>query len=430
MNYYQLLGVAQNASMDQISRAYINVCKRYKSTLNYGPDISFETVNAAYKVLSDPEARQLYDDSLITEETNIRNDTVTVAASTEAATQGDWLSKDYTDIKEWVYDFRIPSRPSFVSPVENTFSAPLSNTQRSNTTRQAKSTESVAAASKTHKISMVLWILFAFTIGIPMGTAFLTSFHMDAAMALSYSVIGACAFSIACLKTSPAESASVSKNVRSRRNYSAPTKKIYQNLTPAARRNLMDADFALKCKIWGMPGILDDAIGKFGQHNVDLGAAGEELTAKMLEDLLKIPGTRIFHGLKFPGSTTADVDHAIINGDKIVFIDSKMWAGAHYTWVHPDTIGRVRRKEFKKIHTNFPAAVGYLSQTFSKQQVIAMTIIHSNNRYRVSFDNSRASNVTLTNAPDAIRIIGDWFAKDLTGRIDLDSMQKLEYQLK
>lgn len=410
MNYYRLLGVAQNASMDQISRAYIDVCKRYKSTLNYGPDISFETVNAAYKVLADSETRRLYDDSLIMKETKARKNTATVTASNESAIEGDWSSKDYSDIKEWVYDFRIPSTET--------------------TTRQVKSTESVAATSETNKTPMSLWILFAFIVGIPMGTVFLTSLRVDAAMALSSSIIGACAFSIACLKPNLAESASVSKNVRPRHNRSAPTKKVYQNLTPAARRNLMDADFALKCKIWGMPGILDDAVGKFGQHNVDLGTAGEELTAKMLENLLKIPGTRIFHGLKFPGSTTADVDHAIINGDKIVFIDSKMWVGAHYTWVYPDTIGRVSRKEFKKIHTNFPAAVGYLSQTFSKQHVMAMTIIHSNNRYRASFDNSRASNVTLTNGPDAIHIIGDWFAKDLTGKIDLDSMQKLEYQLK
>jgi hypothetical protein len=107
-----------------------------------------------------------------------------------------------------------------------------------------------------------------------------------------------------------------------------------------------------------------------------------------------------------------------------------MWVGAHYRWVRYDTIGRLRHKEFKEIHTNFPAAVVYLSQTFSKQQVKAMIIIHSNNRSRVSFDNSRASNVTLTNGQDAIRAIGNWFSKDLTGMIDLDTMHKLEYQLK
>lgn len=427
MNYYQLLGVAQNASMDQIGRAYINVCKRYKSTINYGPDISFETVNAAYKVLTNSETRRQYDDSLIVEETKVRQNTVTVAVSADSKIDEDWSSKDYSEIKEWVYDFRTPTNPIFALPAGDTSSY---SAQGSKTIRQVKSIAPTVAASNTHRIVMSLVIFFAFTIGIPMGTALLTAIRMNATMALSCSFLAACVFSIACLKTSPAASASVSKNVRPRNNYAAPTKKIYQNLTPAARRNLMDGEFALKCKIWGMPGILDDAVNKFGQHNVDLGTAGEELTAKMLEDLLKIPGTRIFHGLKFPGSTTADVDHAIINGDKVVFIDSKMWSGAHYTWVYPDTIGRVSSKEFKKIHTNFPAAVGYLSQTFSKQQVMAMTIIHSNNRYRVSFDNSRASNVTLTNGPDAIRVIGDWFSKDLTGKIDLNSMQKLEYQLK
>jgi hypothetical protein len=38
--------------------------------------------------------------------------------------------------------------------------------------------------------------------------------------------------------------------------------------------------------------------------------------------------------------------------------------------------------------------------------------------------------VQLTSGQDAIRDIGNWFSKDLTGKIDLNAMQKLEYQLK
>jgi hypothetical protein len=427
MNHYQLLGVAHNANMDQISRAYINLCKRHKPTISYGPEISFEMVHAAYKVLSDAESRLLYDASLVPKDSNLQKNTVPVSDSSESVVEGEWVTKDYSGVKEWVHDSRTPVKPSITAPVSED-AVPLLATGRA-IRDNPKYSKARKTSPKGHKFLIVLLICFAF-MGIPAGTGFFMTLGMQAAVAGSFSLLAACLFSIACLKTSPSASASGTKNAGKRRNYRAPNQKIYQNLTPAMRRNLMDADFALRCKIWGMPGVLDDAVEKFGQHNIDLGTAGEELTAKMLEELLKIPGTRIFHGLKFPGSKNADVDHVIVNGNKIVFIDSKMWVGAHYRWVRYDTIGRLRRKEFKEIHTNFPAAVVYLSQTFSKQQVKAMTIIHPNNHSRVSFDNSRASTVSLTNGQDAIREIGNWFSKDLTGMIDLDTMHKLEYQLK
>jgi hypothetical protein len=429
MNHYQLLGIARNADSDQISQAYINLCKRYKSILNYGPDISFEMVQAAYKTLSDAESRRLYDGSLVIQDSKIQKNTVAVASVSESVIEGEWASKDYSGIKEWIHDFRIPDKPVFAQTADESFaraSAPVVNRKVDYRKPPTIQTEK---PSTSHKALMALLIFFAF-LGIPAGAAFFTGLGLNSALAALYSLLGACVFSIACLKTSPANSVPTAKDVRKRRAYQNSNPKVQPNLTPAMRRNLMDAGFALKCKIWGMPGVLDDAVEKFGQHNVDLGTAGEELTAKLLEDLLTIPGTRIFHGLKFPGSQTADVDHAVINGDKIVFIDSKMWVGAHYKWVRPDTIGRARRKEFKEIHTNFPEAVRHLSQTFSKQQIMAMTIIHSNNNSHISFDNSNSSGVLLANGQDAIRDIGSWFSKDLTGKIDLNAMQKLEYQLK
>lgn len=426
MDYYQLFGIAHNSSMNQISQAYISLCKRYnKVTGKFGhQEFSFEMVQAAYKTLSDADSRRLYDESLIAKDQILQDNVVPVAQSNSVVAENEWESKDYIEIKEWVYDFRVPDRPRFASSVETT---PIHQPKG---VSKIDSVKSDKTNSTGHKVFIGLLIFLAFMMGLPLGAGFLIALGMNAALATSFSLLGVCVFSIACLKASPSQSVSATKNVHQRRNRNTPNPKIRQNLTPAIRRNLMDADFALRCKIWGMPGILDDAVEKFGQHNIDLGTAGEEITAKLLEDLLNIPGTRIFHGLKFPGSRNADVDHAIINGNKIVFIDSKMWVGAHYKWLRFDTIGRVRRKEFKEVHTNFPAAVGYLSQSFSKQQVMAMTIIHPNNRSRVSFDNSQASNVILINGQDAIRDIGNWFSKDLTGMIDLNAMQKLEYQLK
>lgn len=433
VDYYQLFGVAQTASMSQISQAYLQLCKRYKSTGGFGhQEFSFDALQTAYKTLSDVDLRRFYDESLVKDEI-LQENIISAAQSGEPVAEKDWTSKDYTGVKEWVHDFRTPYNPHVAQTAEDFFSStpdshavPVSSVARPT---RANYAEPTTKTSTGRNVFIALLIFFACS-GIPAGATFLTALGLNATLAHLYSILGAAIFSIACLKTSPASSSPATTTVRKRQNYRGPTQKVYQSLSPAVRRNLMDADFALKCKIWGMPGVLDDAVEKFGQHNVDLGAAGEEITAQLLEDLLKLPGTRIFHGLKFPGSENADVDHAIINGNKIVFIDSKMWVGAHYKWIRPDTIGRVRRKEFKEIHTNFPEALGYLAQTFNKQQIMAMTIIHPNNQYRVSFDNSKASGVLLINGQDAIRDIGNWFSEDLTGKIDLNAMQKLEYQLK
>ncbi len=62
-NYYDILGVKKNASIDEIKKAYKELAKKYH------PDVSkeaesekkFKEINEAYSVLSDPEKKQNYD---------------------------------------------------------------------------------------------------------------------------------------------------------------------------------------------------------------------------------------------------------------------------------------------------------------------------------------------------------------------------------
>jgi molecular chaperone DnaJ len=62
-NHYQVLGVARNASLDSIKKAYKMLAKKYHPDVNPGSNFyedHFKKITAAYSVLSDPMKRQQY----------------------------------------------------------------------------------------------------------------------------------------------------------------------------------------------------------------------------------------------------------------------------------------------------------------------------------------------------------------------------------
>ncbi|MET7996164.1 DnaJ domain-containing protein [Amycolatopsis sp. NPDC005232] len=69
----------------------------------------------------------------------------------------------------------------------------------------------------------------------------------------------------------------------------------------------------------------------FGSPGVEADELAERLTADLLERYLtQLLAARIFHGLAWPGSVFADVDHAVLCGKRLVLIESKQWLPGHY----------------------------------------------------------------------------------------------------
>ena len=60
-NYYELLGVAKNASKEEIKKAFYKLAAKYHPDKKGGDEAKFKEVNEAYQVLSNDQKRKEYD---------------------------------------------------------------------------------------------------------------------------------------------------------------------------------------------------------------------------------------------------------------------------------------------------------------------------------------------------------------------------------
>jgi DnaJ domain len=150
----------------------------------------------------------------------------------------------------------------------------------------------------------------------------------------------------------------------------------------------------------------------YGQPGTERDQLAEQLTARLLaEYVAPLPAARIFHGLAWPDSVFADVDHAVLRGHRLVLIESKMWLPGHYT---ADEHGDVWRNghPFRGGAIRLPEGVAAYRELLPGIEVRGVLVVYP----------SRAGDVTTGESPDAaappmsqerfVMEIGEWLADE------------------
>ncbi|GAA3842503.1 DnaJ domain-containing protein [Saccharothrix violaceirubra] len=138
----------------------------------------------------------------------------------------------------------------------------------------------------------------------------------------------------------------------------------------------------------------------------------ERLTAALIAEYLShLPGVRVFHGLAWPGSVFADVDHAVLCGRRLVLIESKSWLPGHYEAEDDGTVWR-NDHPFRGGGTRLPRGLALYRKLLPWLDIRTAAVVYP----------SRAGHVTTTEPSDAVvppmtpgqfvREIGEWLAVD------------------
>ncbi|EQD86998.1 J domain-containing protein [Saccharopolyspora erythraea] len=150
----------------------------------------------------------------------------------------------------------------------------------------------------------------------------------------------------------------------------------------------------------------------FGKPDDQHDAPPKQLTAELLATYLtRLPGVRIFHGLAWPESVFADVDHAVLCGRRLVLIESKRWLPGHYNADEDGVLWR-NGHPFRGGGTRLPEGVAAFADLLPDIEVRGALVIYP----------SRAGEVTTGEQPDSaaapltpeqfVREIGEWLAAE------------------
>lgn len=167
-------------------------------------------------------------------------------------------------------------------------------------------------------------------------------------------------------------------------------------------------------RVWGQPAqTVLSGVGLYPGVNPMRAIIAQREVGKALEQLARMPGIRIIHGLDAPGRASGSVPHAVIAGRRIALIDAQLVAPGHYGI---DRKGRMTRdgEVFQTTATEFPHAVERYYELFGEGvQLRGWITFLAEREGELAVDNSLTwERVRLATCHSVLREVGDWLAAE------------------
>ncbi|WP_019808253.1 J domain-containing protein [Saccharomonospora halophila] len=152
----------------------------------------------------------------------------------------------------------------------------------------------------------------------------------------------------------------------------------------------------------------------FGAPGTEPDEVAERLTAHLCERYLtRLPGVRLFHGVSLPGSVYADVDHAVLCGRRLVLVESKRWLPGHYTTDADGRLCRNGRI-FRGGGTRLAESIDAFRELLPEVEIRGALVLYPSRSGEITTDpHTRMSDGTVVLTPERfVRRIGDRLAAD------------------
>lgn len=165
-------------------------------------------------------------------------------------------------------------------------------------------------------------------------------------------------------------------------------------------------------RVFGRTGTALAGVRGWRRESVESGLLGEALTGELLANYVtRIPSARIFHSLQWPGSATADVDHAVLCGKRLVLIDSKRWPPGDYTYVADGSLLRAGRP-FLGSDIRLANAVAAYQRLLPRCDVHGVVLIHPNREGTVNILQGQWGRIRVFIAHGFLTQTCSWLAEE------------------
>jgi hypothetical protein len=361
IDYYELLGVARDASPSEIRSAYRSLAKAMHPDAG-GTAGAFRLLREAYETLNDPDLREEYDRGDTPDDEPDWPESTTGRQAQEQGDTAGWRARDqgYTADQNTGRS-RGSSRSRFRDETPHEPTIPVVEPDTIPWWDEVRKDRHVTLVPRTGPTQAV-------TLGTAGGAA---------AVVLLLALVGAPAWLVILFLLAGGAAA-----VETGRRHLAA-----QRIDRAFSTEFGDR------VVFGRPGQEPDELA-------------ERLTADLLARYLtRIPGVRICHGLAAEeGSVFADLDHAVLCGHRLVLIESKLWLPGDY---EVDDAGDILRNghRFRGGVVRLPERLAAYRALLPDVEVRGVLLIYP----------SRAGDITVGDGPGHtperfVREIGGWLA--------------------